>query len=76
MFCMILALPTWFLGHLFPLVEVPVFAILLGMTMGNFHNNRTQTVDGIALTSKYILQTAIILLGSSLDLIQVFKVGT
>ena len=41
MFCVILALPAWFLGNLFPLVGAPVFAILLGMVMGNFHNNRT-----------------------------------
>ena len=54
MFCVILALPAWFLGHLFPLVGAPVFAILLGMVVGNFHNNRTQTTDGIAFTSKYI----------------------
>ena len=75
MFCVILALPAWFLGHLFPLVGAPVFAILLGMVVGNFHNNRTQTTDGIAFTSKYILQAAV-LLGFGLNLTQVFKVGT
>ncbi|WP_431770782.1 YeiH family protein [Streptococcus gallolyticus] len=76
MFCVILALPAWFLGHLFPLVGAPVFAILLGMVVGNFHNNRTQTTDGIAFTSKYILQAAVVLLGFGLNLTQVFKVGT
>ena len=76
MFCVILALPAWFLGNLFPLVGAPVFAILLGMVMGNFHNNRTQTTDGIAFTSKYILQAAVVLLGFGLNLTQVFKVGT
>ncbi|WP_024344715.1 YeiH family protein [Streptococcus equinus] len=75
MFCVILALPAWFLGHLFPLVGAPVFAILLGMVVGNFHNNRTQTTDGIAFTSKYILQTAVVLLGFGLNLMQVVKVG-
>ena len=64
------------LGHLFPLVGAPVFAILLGMVVGNFHNNRTQTTDGIAFTSKYILQAAVVLLGFGLNLTQVFKVGT
>ena len=76
MFCVILALPAWFLGHLFPLVGAPVFAILLGMVVGNFHNNRTQTTDGIAFTSKYILQAAVVLLGFGLNLTQVFKIGT
>ena len=69
MFCVILALPAWFLGNLFPLVGAPVFAILLGMVMGNFHNNRTQTTDGIAFTLKYILQAPVVLLGFGLNLI-------
>ena len=46
------------------------------MVVGNFHNNRTQTTDGIAFTSKYILQAAVVLLGFGLNLTQVFKVGT
>lgn len=75
MFCVILALPAWFLGNLFPLVGAPVFAILLGMVMGNFHNNRKQTAQGIGFTSKYILQTAVVLLGFGLNLGQVLKVG-
>ena len=73
--CTILALPAWFLGRWFPLVGAPVFAILLGMIIGNFHNNRKQTADGIAFTSKYILQIAVVLLGFGLNLTQVLKVG-
>ncbi|WP_288264093.1 YeiH family protein [uncultured Streptococcus sp.] len=75
MFCVILALPAWFLGHLFPLVGAPVFAILLGMIVGSFYHNRTKTAAGIAFTSKYILQTAVVLLGFGLNLMQVVKVG-
>ena len=73
--CTILALPAWFLGCWFPLVGAPVFAILLGMIIGNFHNNRKQTTDGITFTSKYILQIAVVLLGFGLNLTQVLKVG-
>lgn len=47
LFCTILALPAWFLGEKFPLVGAPVFAILLGMIIGNFHTNREQTVEGL-----------------------------
>ena len=75
MFCVILALPAWFLGYLFPLVGAPVFAILLGMIVGSFYHNRTKTAAGIAFTSKYILQTAVVLLGFGLNLMQVVKVG-
>lgn len=76
LFCTILALPAWFLGEKFPLVGAPVFAILLGMIIGNFHTNREQTVEGIAFTSKYVLQIAVVLLGFGLNLTQVVKVGT
>lgn len=73
--CAILALPAWILGQYFPLVGAPVFAILLGMFVGSFYHNRTKTAAGIAFTSKYILQTAVVLLGFGLNLMQVVKVG-
>ncbi|WP_423218401.1 YeiH family protein [Streptococcus equinus] len=73
--CAILALPAWILGQYFPLVGAPVFAILLGMFVGSFYHNRTKTTAGIAFTSKYILQTAVVLLGFGLNLMQVVKVG-
>lgn len=73
--CAILALPEWILGQYFPLVGAPVFAILLGMIVGSFYHNRTKTAAGIAFTSKYILQTAVVLLGFGLNLMQVVKVG-
>ncbi|SDL27375.1 YeiH family protein [Streptococcus equinus] len=73
--CAILALPAWILGQYFPLVGAPVFAILLGMIVGSFYHNHTKTAAGIAFTSKYILQTAVVLLGFGLNLMQVVKVG-
>ncbi|MCO4597297.1 putative membrane protein [Streptococcus infantarius subsp. infantarius] len=73
--CAILAVPAWFLGQVFPLVGAPVFAILLGMFVGTFYHNRKQTAQGIGFTSKYILQTAVVLLGFGLNLGQVLKVG-
>lgn len=73
--CLLLALPAWILGHLFPLIGSPVFAIVIGMVIGYFHHNRRHTADGIAFTSKYILQVAVVLLGFGLNLTQVLKVG-
>lgn len=73
--CAILAVPAWFLGQVFPLIGAPVFAILLGMFVGTFYHNRKQTAQGIGFTSKYILQTAVVLLGFGLNLGQVLKVG-
>lgn len=73
--CAILAVPAWFLGQAFPLVGAPVFAILLGMLVGSFYQKRDKTAKGIVFTSKYILQTAVVLLGFGLNLTQVLRVG-
>ena len=38
--CFIIALPSWFLGHLLPVVGGPVFSILIGMAVAYFLNVR------------------------------------
>lgn len=73
--CLGVAIPAWFLGKSLPLIGAPVFAIFLGMLVGRFHENREKTRLGIAFTSKYILQTAVVLLGFGLNLSQVMTVG-
>ena len=73
--CLIIALPAWLFGLWLPLIGAPVFAILLGMFLGYFHTERHQTGLGIAFTSKYILQTAVVLLGFGLNLTQIMAVG-
>ena len=73
--CFLIALPAWFLGQSFPLVGAPVFAIFLGMLLAIFYKNREHTEAGIAFTSKYILQFAVVLLGFGLNLSQVLTVG-
>lgn len=73
--CLGIAIPAWVLGQWLPLIGAPVFAIFLGMLAGRFHQNREKTALGIAFTSKYILQTAVVLLGFGLNLSQVMKVG-
>ncbi|HHL0815119.1 TPA: YeiH family protein [Streptococcus agalactiae] len=73
--CFIIAIPSWLLGLYLPLIGAPVFAILIGIIVGSFYQNRQLFNKGIAFTSKYILQTAVVLLGFGLNLMQVMKVG-
>ncbi|MGT2753945.1 YeiH family protein [Streptococcus ovis] len=73
--CLLIALPAWFLGQWVPLIGAPVFAIFIGMLAGRFYQNGEQTNAGIAFTSKYILQAAVVLLGFGLNLSQVMSVG-
>ena len=73
--CLVIALPCWFLGKLFPVVGGPVFAILAGMVITLVLTDKTRFQAGIAYTSKKILQYAVILLGFGLNLSEIAKVG-
>ena len=73
--CLILSIPSFLLGKLLPVVGGPVFAILFGMLVSQILRDRTRYQDGIAFTSKKILQYAVILLGFGLNLSEIAKVG-
>ncbi len=73
--CLAIALPAWYLGKVFPLIGGPVIAILLGMVIALFWNNKGSAGAGIKFTSKYILQTAVVLLGFGMDLSVVLRTG-
>ncbi|MGO5095479.1 YeiH family protein [Agathobaculum sp. LCP25S3_E8] len=73
--CLIIALPCWYLGQLFPVIGGPVFAIVVGMIITLLWKNQTSFADGITFTSKKILQYAVILLGFGLNLSEIAKVG-
>ena len=62
--CLAIAVPAWLLGQAVPVVGGPVFAILIGMTLTLFWNDKGRMQAGIAFTSKKILQYAVILLVS------------
>lgn len=70
----ILGLVATYLGSNFSVVGGPVFGILLGMLVA-FFPRKGSFEPGITFTSKKILQSAIVLLGFSLNLFQIFKVG-
>lgn len=73
--CFGIALPAWIVGHWLPLIGAPVFAIIFGMLLSKFVANYEKATFGIALTAKYVLQLAVVLLGFGLNLGQVMSVG-
>lgn len=73
--CLLLALIAWVLGNRFPLVGGPVFAILLGIVVGNALTIPGPARPGIAFCSKKVLQAAIILLGGGISLVQIYETG-
>ena len=70
-----LALAATWLGGKFPIIGGPVFGILFGIVINNTLGKPVWTESGVRFTSKKILQWAIIVLGSTLSLTQVWKTG-
>lgn len=73
--CLIIAVPSWFLGKLFPIVGGAVIAIIAGMVITLFIKDKSAFESGIKFTSKKILQWAVILLGFGLNLGVIFETG-
>lgn len=73
--CLIIAVPSWFLGKRFPIIGGPVIAILAGMILTLFLKDKSRFEAGIKFTSKKILQYAVILLGFGLNLNVILETG-
>ncbi len=73
--CLCIAIPSWYLGKLFPIVGGAVISILLGMVVAQVLKDRSKFEKGIKFTSKKILQWAVILLGFGLNLGVIVKTG-
>lgn len=73
--CLAIAVPSWYLGKLFPVIGGAVIAIIAGMVLALFLKNKKPFEAGIKFTSKKILQWAVILLGFGLDLNVILKTG-
>lgn len=73
--CLLMALPAWYLGKKLPIVGGPVIGLLIGIGAGFFRREKGDFAEGIAFTSKKVLQYAVILLGFGLDLKTVWLVG-
>ena len=67
LFCVIVAIPAWLLGKLVPVVGGPVFAILFGMILTLIIKKKDKIEEGIAFTSKKVLQCAVVLLGFGMN---------
>ena len=72
--CLALAVPAWALGRAVPIVGAPIFAILIGMAL-SFFKRPAVLEAGIGFSGRKVLQYSIILLGFSLDLGVVLRVG-
>ena len=73
--CLAIAIPSWFLGKIFPVVGGAVIAIIAGMIITMFWNDKKNAEAGIKWTSKIILQTAVVLLGFGMNLSVVLQTG-
>ena len=73
--CLAIAIPSFFLGKLLPVVGGPVFAILIGMIIAIFFKDHGAFESGVRFTSKKILQWAVVLLGFGMDLSVVAETG-
>ena len=73
--CLAIAVPSWFLGKLFPIIGGAVISIVLGMIVTLFIKNKAPFEAGIKFTSKKVLQWAVILLGFGMDLAVIAKTG-
>ncbi len=75
MICLIIAVPSWILGRIFPVIGGAVIAIIAGMIITMFWNDKGKAETGIKWTSKVILQTAVVLLGFGMNLGIIFQTG-
>ena len=73
--CLVIAIPSWLLGKVFPVVGGAVIAIVAGMIITIFLYNKGKAEAGIKWTSKTILQTAVVLLGFGMNLGVIFQTG-
>lgn len=75
MVCLGIAIPSYFLGKMYPVIGGPVIAIILGMIITLIWKNKGAAQDGIKYTSKFVLQHAVILLGFGMNLNVILETG-
>ncbi len=73
--CLVIAIPSYVLGKLFPVIGGAVISILVGMLISLFYKKKEKTSAGIKWTSKIILQTAVVFLGFGMNLGVIFQTG-
>ena len=73
--CLAIAIPSWLLGKMFPVIGGAVIAIIAGMIVTMLWDNKGKAEPGIKWTSRVILQTAVVLLGFGMNLGVIFQTG-
>ena len=73
--CFAIAIPSWIVGKLFPVIGGAVIAIITGMVVTQFIKNKEPYAAGLKFTSKKVLHWAVILLGFGLNLGVVVDTG-
>ena len=73
--CLVLAIPAYALGLAVSIVGGPIFGIAIGIVAALLLRDRTRLAAGIGFTSKYVLQTAVVLLGFGLNLGVIAQTG-
>ncbi|HIZ17376.1 MAG TPA: YeiH family protein [Firmicutes bacterium] len=76
--CLAISVPAWLIVKIFSVLEVigaPVIAIVAGMIITLIIKDKSSFKDGIAFTSKKVLQSAVVLLGFGLNLATIGQVG-
>ena len=73
--CLIIAVPSWFLGQAVPVIGGPVFAILIGMILTLLLTKKEPFTAGVNYTSKKILQAAVVFLGFGMNLTEILAKG-
>ena len=66
--CLCIAVPSWFLGNMFPIIGGAVIAIIAGMVIAMFLKNKAPFEAGIKFTSKKILQWAVPIIVSTITI--------
>lgn len=74
--CLAIAVPSWFLGKLFPIIGGAIISILSGMVVTLFIKDKKSFEKGIKFTSKKILQWAVVLLGFGMNLNVILQIGS
>jgi len=73
--CLAIAIPSWLLGKLVPVIGGPVFSILIGMVITMLRAPGSTCRPGVNFVSKKVLQAAVVLLGFGLNLNVVLQTG-
>jgi len=73
--CLCLAVFAWSLGRAMPMVGGPILGILTGLVITNLWKRQGTFTKGIKMSSKRVLQMAIVLFGFQMNLATVFEMG-